>query len=542
MRGLVSQCAAWVDDRTGLQRAISGFLLEEIPASAGWPEVFGSVALFLFLIQSLTGILLALNYAPTAGEAYTSVTYIMRQVAGGRMIHGLHHWGASLMIIVVFLHMAQVFIFGAFRRPREATWIAGVFLLLLTLAFALTGYLLPWDNKAYWGTVVTTNIVTSLPLVGHLLSRLAGAGNGVGSLTFSRFYALHTLLLPAATVGLIILHVYLVRRHGITPGPSRRKERQTFYPKQLFRDFCAVFLVFLCLFLAASFLDVPLERMADPNDTEYVPRPEWYFLFLFQLIKVFPGRLELIATLVLPSLTILVLILLPFLQRIQVTILNGRIQSACVVALAFSVWLVLTSAAGWTAPHSKGNAFLSAQATEWARLSPEVIAGAGYFRSLHCDSCHNLIVGIPKPGPTLGIKGVQHPRDWILQHFSDEFQTSSDKREPSSLSISQRNALLIFVASVKPDSLQTLSAISPEFRNGAQTFVADACASCHKVNGIGGDIGPSLNGLANRRSESWVRAHFASPRTLSPGSVMPPYHFLQKEEQDLIGYLFSLSE
>ncbi len=542
MRGLVSQFAAWVDDRTGLQTAISEFLLENIPASAGWPQVFGSVALFLFLIQSLTGILLALNYAPTAGEAYTSVTYIMRQVAGGRMIHGLHHWGASLMIIVVLLHMAQVFIFGAFRKPREATWIAGVVLLLLTLAFGLTGYLLPWDNKAYWGTIVTIKIVGSLPVVGSLLTRLAGAAGGVGSLTFSRFYALHTLLLPATTVGLIFIHVYLVRRHGITPSQFRAEETQQFYPKQLFRDICAVFVAFLCLFLAASFLDVSIQRMADPTDTEYVPRPEWYFLFLFQLLKVFPGRLELIGTFVLPSLTIVVLILLPFLHRAHITILNGRIQSACVAAFAFSVWLGLTTAAARSAPHPQGRAIVSLQAREWARISPEVIAGSYYFHSLHCDSCHDLIVGSPKPGPTLGLTGIQHPRDWLLQHFNEQSQARSGDRELSSLSMPQRNTLLVFVASVKPDSLQTLSEISPEFSDGAETFVGNACANCHKVNGIGGDIGPSLNGLANRRSESWVRAHFASPRKLSPGSIMPPYHFVQKDERDLIEYLFSLSQ
>jgi len=364
----------------------------------------------------------------------------------------------------------------------------------------------------------------------------------VGSLTFSRFYALHTLVLPAATVALISLHVYLVRRHGITPDCSGAEKKQKFYPKQLFRDSCAVFVAFLCLFLAASFLDVPLERMADPTDTQYVPRPEWYFLFLFQLLKVFPGRLELIGTVVLPSLTILVLILLPFLHRAHVTILKGKLQSASVAGLALSIWLGLTSAAGWTAPHPKGAANVSAQAMEWARVSPEVIAGSGYFRSLHCDSCHNLIVGTPKPGPTLGLTGIQHPRDWMLQHFNDPSQARLNEHESSSLSMPQRNALLIFVASVKPESLQTLSAISPEFTNGAQIFVSSACASCHKVNGVGGEIGPSLNGLANRRNEDWIRAHFAAPRKLSPGSIMPPYHFAGKDERDLIGYLESLSQ
>ena len=542
MRNRAAEFAAWVDHRTGLRTAISRFLFEDIPASAGWPEVFGSVVLFLFLIQSLTGILLALNYAPTAGDAYTSLTYIIRQVAAGRMIQGLHHWGASLMIIVIFLHMAQVFLFGAFKRPREATWIAGLMLLLLTFAFGLTGYLLPWDNKAYWGTIVTTKIMAGLPLAGPLLTRLTGATQGVGAITFSRFYALHTLLLPAGTTVLILLHVYLVRRHGITPRHPGSKTTQRFYPNQLFRDFCAIFAVFACLFLAACFLDVPLERMADPTDTTYVPRPEWYFLFLFQLLKIFPGRLELIGTLVLPSLAVSGLVLLPFLRRAQAKFLSGKIQSACVIGLVFSVWLGLTVAAAWENPHAKGKHVASAQAMEWARVSPEVITGSGYFRSLHCDSCHDLLVGNPKPGPTLGLAGIQHTRDWMLQHFNDESQARGTADGTSSLSIPQRNALVIFVASLKPESLPSLSAISPGFLDGARIFVLNSCASCHKVNGTGGDIGPSLNGLINRRSEGWVQAHFASPRKLSPGSIMPPYHFAQTEERDLIDYLFSLPE
>jgi ubiquinol-cytochrome c reductase cytochrome b subunit len=542
MRGVISQFATWVDNRTGLQTAISHFLFEDIPASAGWPHVFGSVALFLFLVQSLTGILLALNYAPTAGEAYSSLAYIVQQVAGGRLIHGLHHWGASAMIIVVVLHMAQVFIYGAFRKPREATWIAGVALLLLTLAFGLSGYLLPWDNKAYWGTMVTIRIADSLPFGGPFLARLAGATNGIGSLTFARFYAFHTLVLPAVAIGLTAVHVYLVRRHGITPNALEKGAPQKFYPTQLFRDSFTIFIAFICLFLAAAFLNVPLERMADPTDTEYVPRPEWYFLFLFQLLKIFPGRLELLATVVLPTVTIAVLILLPFLHRVNATILKGKIQSACVVALVFSMWLGLTSAAGWPTPHSRQNDIVSAQQIEWARNSPEVISGSGFFRSLHCDSCHDLIVGNPKPGPTLGLSGIQHTRDWVLAHLNEHSKGHPDGIDAPSLSVGQRNTLLIFVASIKPESLQTLSEMSPHFINGAQVFVNNACASCHKVNGVGGDIGPSLNGLANRRNVGWVAAHFAAPRKLSPGSVMPPYHFADKDQQDLIAYLFSLSQ
>lgn len=542
MHSSFSKIAAWVDDRTGLQGGLARFLFEEIPASAGWPQVFGSVLLFLFLIQTLTGILLSLNYAPTAAEAYTSLTYIVREVAGGRVMHGLHHWGASLIIVVVFIHMAQVFLFGAFRRPREVTWLVGAALLLLTLAFALTGYLLPWDNKAYWGTVVTTQIAAGIPVLGPTLIALSGATAGVGAVTFSRFYAVHTLVLPAFSFVLIAIHVYLVRRHGIAAGRYPTGETQQFYPKQLFRDFLAVFVAFLCLFLAACFLDVPLEAMANPTDTSYVPRPEWYFLFLFQLLKVFPGNLELIGTLVLPLLAILTLTLLPFIDRKYPRLLAGRIQLVCVVMLGFSAWLSLTAAAAFSSGPPKRTTPLAASAAQWAQIPAEVIAGYGYFRGFHCETCHDLIIGDPKPGPTLGLEAIRHPRDWLLEHFNDESPSQNAAGTPSSLSLPQRNALVVFVATVKPDLLTTLPAVPRQIMNGAQIFVGSACASCHKVNGIGGNSGPSLNGLINRREEPWIRAHFVSPRKLSPGSIMPPYRFDQKDEQDLISYLLSLPQ
>ena len=154
--------------------AVRKFLYEEIPASSGWHQVFGSVAVFLFLIQAFTGVLLAFNYAPTPGDAYNSLRYILTEVTGGRLIRGLHHWGASMMIVVVVLHMVQVFLYGAYKKPREATWMVGVVLLLVTLAYGLTGYLLPWDNRAYWGTVVTTQIAGLAPVAGAVPDAAAG--------------------------------------------------------------------------------------------------------------------------------------------------------------------------------------------------------------------------------------------------------------------------------------------------------------------------------------------------------------------------------
>src|ERR1700761_5375664 len=219
------------DRRTGLHTGLQKFLYEEIPASSGWHQVFGSVALFLILIQFFTGIMLAFNYAPTPGDAYSSLRYILTEVTAGKLMRGLHHWGASMIIVVVVLHMVQVFLWGAYKKPREGTWIVGVVLLLLTLAYGLTGYLLPWDNRAYWGTVVTTQIGATVPLAGPYVTRLLASSAGIGAVTFARFFALHVLLLPPATTLLIALHVYLVRRHGVAPSlDDELKPKKSFYP------------------------------------------------------------------------------------------------------------------------------------------------------------------------------------------------------------------------------------------------------------------------------------------------------------------------
>ena len=316
----------WLDHRTGIETAVRNFLYERIPASSGWHQVLGSVALFLFLVQTFTGALLAFNYAPTPGDAYNSLRYILAEVTGGRLMRGLHHWGASMMIVVVVLHMIQVFLYGAYKKPREATWMAGVVLLLLTLAYGLTGYLLPWDNRAYWGTVVTTQLAARAPILGPYLLRLLGSEGEVGVVTFARFYGLHVLLLPPATTLLIALHVYLVRKHGVAPAiDDELRPQKKFFPEQAFRDTVAVFFAFAILFVMAVAVRVPLEQLADPTDTTYIPRPEWYFLFLFQTLKLFPGPLEMVGAVVLPGLAVLVLLLVPFIDRGQVR--RGRADS-----------------------------------------------------------------------------------------------------------------------------------------------------------------------------------------------------------------------
>src|SRR5579862_5673472 len=242
----------WLEHRTGIESAVKNFLYEEIPASAGWHQIIGSMAVFFFVIQVFTGALLAFNYAPTPGEAYNSVKYIMTELTAGPLIRGLHHWGASMMLIIVVLHMIQVFIYGAYKKPREGTWVVGGVLLLITLAFGLTGYLLPWDQRAYTGTVVTTQIGAGVPILGPYVNRLLGSNGDVGVVTFARFYGLHVLLLPPATALLIAFHIYLVRRHGVAPVPGdEEKAKKSFFPEQVFKDTVAVFIAFAILFIMA---------------------------------------------------------------------------------------------------------------------------------------------------------------------------------------------------------------------------------------------------------------------------------------------------
>src|ERR1700730_5775038 len=324
----------WLEHRTGIQTLIKDFLYEDIPASSGWHQVIGSMAVFSFIIQIFTGILLAFNHAPTPGDSYLSVKYIVTELTGGRLIRGLHHWGASIMLIIVVLHMLQVFLYGAYKKPREATWMVGVVLLLITLGFGLTGYLLPWDNRAYWGTVVTTQIAGQAPIAGQYLTRLLGGAGGVGNVTFSRFYALHTVLLPPLTLILIGIHIYLVRKHGVTPAVDDTAPRRKFFPEQVFKDTVGVAVAFLILFMMAVLARVPLGRLADPTDTNFIPRPEWYFLFLFQTLKFFKGPLEAIGSVVLPGVAVLTLFLIPFIDRGPLVRLGKR---TCAFAFAAQV-------------------------------------------------------------------------------------------------------------------------------------------------------------------------------------------------------------
>lgn len=212
---------AWVNDRLGIMPGLTYVVRRKIPAGANWLYTFGSATVFLFVLQAITGGLLAIYYSPSPDHAYASIGYIMGDTAFGSLIRGIHHWAASGMIVMVLAHMLRVFFMGAYKYPREMSWMVGVALLVLTLAFGFTGYLLPWDEKAYWATVVGTNISGSVPIVGDWILRILRGGADLGALTLNRFYAMHVMLLPMAAMLLITIHVLMVIRQGISHPPRR---------------------------------------------------------------------------------------------------------------------------------------------------------------------------------------------------------------------------------------------------------------------------------------------------------------------------------
>ncbi len=532
----------WIDGRTGVVAAARRFFDEEIPASSGWHQVLGSVALFLFLVQAFTGTLLALNYAPTPGDAYYSLRYITSELTGGALIRGLHHWGASMMVVVVVLHMVQVFLWGAYKKPREATWMVGVVLLLLTLAYALTGYLLPWDNRAYWGTVVTTQIASRAPVLGPYVLRLMGAEDGVGVVTFARFFAVHVLLLPPATMLLMLLHVYLVRRHGAAPAPGdESKPRKRFYPGQVFKDASAIFVAFAVLFTLAVAAKAPLGRLADPTDLSYIPRPEWYFLFLFQLLKYFEGPLEVFAAVVLPGVAVGALFLVPFIDRKAVVPVLKRTLAMAIVAIAGLGWTGLTVGAIRSTPPEARLADEGGP-QEWRDLTPVELAGLALFKKERCGACHGMGPRAEaKIGPNLGTTESRRDAAWLISHFKQPARMRpGSQMPPVRLSDAELNALAAFLLKLAPENAAKMEDVPDFALKGATLYQKSQCHLCHAVNGIGSRVGPSLNGLSRRRDADWVKGHFLDPQKFSAGSTMPKYAFNPADNQAITDYLMAL--
>lgn len=219
---MLTKFADWLDERVGWRQVWEAIFLRKIP-KVNWFYTLGSATLFLAINQAVTGILLTIYYVPTPDHAYDSVQYITTQVAMGWLIRGLHHWGASAMVVVVVLHMLRVIFYGAYKYPREVTWMTGVLLLLIVVGFGFTGYLLPWDQKAFWATTVGTRIAAAPPIVGDYLLRIMRGGPELSAVTLARFFGTHIWVLPAALMLLIGIHLYLVIKIGISAVPKKEE-------------------------------------------------------------------------------------------------------------------------------------------------------------------------------------------------------------------------------------------------------------------------------------------------------------------------------
>src|SRR5207244_3763922 len=311
----------WLDRRTGYRRIIEYSLYENIPAGARWRYVWGSTLVFCLSVQLVTGFVLWMAYSPSSQTAWESVYFIQNEMNGGWLLRGLHHFTASVMNVLLVLHLMQVVIDGAYKAPREFNFWFGLGLLQLVLALSLTGYLLPWDQKGFWATKVATNLVAAVPLVGASLQRIIIGGADYGHHTLTRFFALHAGIVPGAIVALLTAHIYLFRRHGLTAKQPLRKPDAAFWPDQVLRDVVACLAVlatvlFLILrhrlFSSAGPLGADFGAPANPTEPFSAARPDWYFLFLFQFLKFFPGGTEIWGAFIIPGFIMLLIFLMPF--------------------------------------------------------------------------------------------------------------------------------------------------------------------------------------------------------------------------------------
>ena len=347
----------WFDERLGLADLEKLARKKQVPVHRHqvW-YYFGGMTLFLFVVQVATGIMLLLYYRPSAEEAYESVQFIMAEVEFGWLIRSIHAWSANLMIAALFVHLFSVLFLRAYRRPREMTWVSGVALMGLAMAFGFTGYLLPWNELSYFATKVGTEITGAVPVVGHFLLRLLRGGDEVTGATLTRFYGIHVAVLPALVTAIVGLHLYLVQRHGMSvpPGVERAEtSRRTmpFVPDFLLRDIVGWLCALGVLAALAAFFPTELGKKADPFAPAPVGiKPEWYFMFMFQTLKYLPASIlrvegEIVGILGF-GLAGALLLLVPFLDRRAARGESSRVVTA--VVLAAIVYILALTALGYT--------------------------------------------------------------------------------------------------------------------------------------------------------------------------------------------------
>lgn len=530
---MLTQLLDWFDSRTGYRAIVRHALDEPLPKGVGWAFTTGSVLTLLIGVQFATGVVLTMYYVPSPALAYDSVRYITDQLTLGWLLRGLHFWGASFIVIAAGVHLLRVFLYGSYKAPREVNWLTGVVLLLLLLGFSLSGYLLPWDQKAYWATVVTINMAASAPVVGEYMAAILRGGADLGALTLGRWYSAHVFLLPAVLVVFIVAHILLMRKHGISgpitprPGPST-----AFFPWHVVKDTVMMAAVFALLVTVAVMFPAHLEEVANPADAAYVPRPEWYFLSLFQLLKYFPGPLEPVATIVLPGLIVVALFALPFLDRgPERHPWRGSRRVATIAMLALVGGILHLTVLGLLDMPERYDP------NDWGPQSiagRELATGSGST----CETCH-LVGGAAAP---LAITSITRDEEWLLFHMGDPVTIAPGVRPTDGPA--PRPQLFRLQAQAVVAYLRRTRAgaggvdVSPEDVQAALLF-SNMCVACHTIAGEGGETGPNLSKVGERRDAASLRAVISDPSTEFPDTLMPAYGERMTEEQmsAMVNYL-----
>jgi ubiquinol-cytochrome c reductase cytochrome b subunit len=436
MRVMISKLGQWFDSRLRLAAPIREIAEHPVPRNtASWWYVFGSAALTVFILQIVTGILLAFVYVPSGAEAWSSLQALNHDITLGWFIRAMHGWGSNFMVAIVLIHMVQVFLFGAYKFPRELTWILGVFLLLMTLGMAFTGQVLRFDQDAYWGLGIGASIASRVPILGAMIVKLMLGGPIIAGATLSRFFALHVFVIPGLLIGFVCLHVLMVVTLGVNewPMPGRivrratyindyheltRKNGAPFVPYAIWKDmFFAAFIILAVAACALYFGPFGPTGRPDPTIIQTVPKPDYFFLWLYALLSLLPPSLETPVLLIGPVVVIAGLLLLPFLSGEGEKSWKRRPIAVLTVSLLAITLGTFTHLAGYTpwSPHM--NAWSGDPVPDQFihRTTALERQGATVFQVKQCRNCHSLGDTGGERGPALDSVAVRLTQDQLIR-------------------------------------------------------------------------------------------------------------------------------